>query len=158
MLRAIRAVAPAEREGRALIDTVILDYAQRSTQGITVTGTKGGQYVIALRGPARLRGDDVLELEDGRCIEVVAKAEPLVEARHTDVATLARLAWQLGDRHVPMQVLRNRIRARRDPLVEAVFAASDAKVMPIEAPFEPEGGAYSLADDHKHAHDHGHRH
>jgi urease accessory protein len=96
----------------------------------------------------------------------VAAPEPLIEARAADVVALSRLAWHLGDRHVPAQVLPNRIRARRDAAVESLLTSLGAKVVVIEAPFEPEGGAYASShgrghahDVHDHAHDHhGHSH
>jgi urease accessory protein len=158
MTRATHVLAPAERQNRPLADTVILDYAQRSAQKITVTGVKGSVIEIDLRAPARLRTDDLLLLDDGGLVEVVAASEPLIEARAGDVAGLSRLAWHLGDRHVPVQVLPNRIRARRDPAIEALLASLGAKIMLIEAPFEPEGGAYAAAHGHDHHHDHAHGH
>jgi urease accessory protein len=159
MVRAISVLASADRHGRPVIDIVILDYAQRSAQKITVSGVKGGVFEIDLLQPARLRTDDILVLEDGSLVEVVAAPEPLIEARAADVAALSRLAWHLGDRHVPVQVLPNRIRARLDAAIEALLKSLGAKVAMIEAPFEPEGGAYasSHGHDHDHAHDH-HRH
>jgi urease accessory protein len=167
MQRATRILAAAERRGRPVADTVILDYAQRSAQKITVTGAKGGNIEIDLREPACLRTDDLLLLDDGGLVEVVAAPEPLIEARAGDVAALSRLAWHLGDRHVPVQVLPNRIRVRREAAIEALLALLGAKVTMIEAPFEPEGGAYALAHGHGHddahhhhgrSHSHGHHH
>lgn len=162
MPRATRVLSPAERGGRVVVDTVILDYAQRSAQNITVTGVKGGQFDIALAEPARLRTDDVLQLDDGTIVEVVAAPEPLLEARAADLAHLARLAWHLGDRHVPAQLFANRIRVRAEPAVEDLLKALGAKLARIEAPFDPEGGAYETAHahghDHSHAHDHAHDH
>jgi urease accessory protein len=112
-----------------------------------------------------LRTDDLLVLNDGNLVEVVAAPEPLIEARAAGIAALARLAWHLGDRHVPVQVLPNRIRARRDGAIEGLLASLGAKVAAIEAPFEPEGGAYARHEesacdhhDHHHDHDHGHAH
>ena len=90
-------------------------------------------------------------------MEVVAAPEPLIEARAADAAALSRLAWHLGDRHVPMQVLPNRIRARRDTAVEDLLKALGAKTVLFEAPFEPEGGAYASSHGHAH-HDHAHDH
>ena len=166
MPRALRAIAANDRHGRTPVDTVILDYAQRSTPKITVSGVKGTGIDIDLETPARLRTDDLLELENGALIEVVAAPEPLIESRATDVSALARLAWHLGDRHVPVQLLPNRIRAQRDPAIEALLKSLGAKVMHLEAPFEPEGGAYETAHahhdhahhDHHHDHDHHHGH
>jgi len=161
MPRALRVIAAADRRGRPVADTVILDYAQRSSNNVSVTGVKGGAYDIALHAAARLRTDDLLELDDGRLIEVVAAPEALIEARAADLPALARVAWHLGDRHVPVQVLPNRIRVKRDEAVEVLLKALDAKLTVIEAPFEPEGGAYEAhahAHHHDHAHDHHHGH
>jgi urease accessory protein len=119
--------------------------------------------------PVRLRTDDALVLDDGGLIEVVAEPEPLVEVRAADLPSLARLAWHLGDRHVPVQVFERKLRLKRDPAIEAMLASLGAKVTAIEAPFEPEGGAYEVAadghhhhhghgDDHHHDHDHAHGH
>ncbi len=157
MPRAIRVLSAADRHDRPVIDTVILDYAQRSTQKNTVTGIKGGTIEIDLHEPARLRTDDLLVLDDGGLVEVVAAPEPLIEVRAADVGALSRLAWHLGDRHVPVQILPNRIRARRDATIEALLTSLGAKVTAIEAPFEPEGGAY---ESHRNGHDHacGHNH
>ena len=156
MSRAIRVLRPAERGNRPVIDSVILDYVQRSTRKIAVTGIRGGAYEIELAEPARLRTDDLLVLDDGSLIEVVAAPEPLIEARAADLPSLALLAWHLGDRHVPAQLLPNRIRARREPAVESLLKSLGATLAIIEAPFEPEGGAYTAS--HGHTHDHGHHH
>lgn len=160
MPRATGVIAADHRHGRPIADTVILDYAQRSGEPAAATSVKGNAIDIHLHGAPRLRTDDLLMLDDGSLVEVVAAPEPLIEARAADVAALARLAWHLGDRHVPVQLLPNRIRARREAAVEALLASLGAKVALIEAPFEPEGGAYAPqpAHDRHHAHDHAHDH
>lgn len=162
MLCATGVIAAALRPADATIaDTVILDYAQRTTPGIKVSGSKGGSYEIALARPARLRTDDLLQLEDGTFLEVVAAPEPLIEVRAADLPSLARLAWQLGDRHAPVQILPNRLRVQREAAIEALLKASGAKVTAIEAPFDPEGGAYESSHAHRHEHHHrgqGHHH
>jgi len=165
MPRALSVLAAGHRHDQPVADTVILDFAQRSARKIFVTGVKGGIIEIDLHQPTRLRTDDLLVLDDGTLVEVVAAPEPLIEARSADLSGLSRLAWHLGDRHVPVQVLPNRIRARRDGAVENLLSALGAKVTMIAAPFEPEGGAYASAHehghdahDHRHGHEHGHRH
>jgi urease accessory protein len=160
MPRAFSVIAAGHCHDRPVVDTVILDYAQRSAQKAVVTGVKGGTIEIDLHQPVRLRTDDLLLLDDGNLVEVVAAPELLIEARAADIAALARLAWHLGDRHVPLQVLPNRIRARRDGAIESLLASLGAKIAMIEAPFEPEGGAYAQQEvpacDHDHDHGHGH--
>jgi urease accessory protein len=163
MPRATRVLPAAERQDTAIVDTLILPYAQRQAHKGFLFGVKGTCVELDLPELVRLRTDDALVLDDGGLVEVVAEPEPLIEARANDLPALARLAWQLGDRHVPVQVLERRLRLKRDPAVEELLASLGAKVVAIEAPFEPEGGAYAApAGEHHHHdhhhHDHGHDH
>ncbi len=158
MPRATGVIAASQRQDRTIVDTVILDYAQRSAPKVAVASVTGATIDIDLHGAVRLRTDDLLVLEDGTLVEVVAAPEPLIEARTADVAALARLAWHLGDRHVPIQLLPNRIRAQRDLAVETLLASLGAKLTLIDAPFEPEGGAYASVHAHDHGHGGGHDH
>ncbi|MCF8478587.1 MAG: urease accessory protein UreE [Pseudolabrys sp.] len=159
-----RATRVDASQDRTVADNLILGHEQRSAARSTATSVKGVTVEIDLNGPVRLRNGDLLALDDGTLVEVVAAAEPLIEARAATVSALARLAWHLGDRHIQAELLPNRIRARPDPAVEALLTSLGAKVIRIEAPFEPEGGAYASAPghsrthdhDHAHAHDHGH--
>lgn len=162
MQRAISVITASERDGRPGSDTVILDYAQRSAGNGTVTSLKGVTIDLDLHGAPRLRTDDLLVLDNGKLVEVVAAPEPLIEARAADLAALARIAWHLGDRHIAAELLANRIRVRRDAAVEKLLNSLGARVATIDAPFEPEGGAYApqtKSDNHHgHDHDHGHHH
>lgn len=158
MPRATSVIAAQHRHDRLGTDTVILDYAARSAGEGAVTTVKGHTIEIHLHGGVRLRTDDLLVLDDGALVEVVAASEPLIEARAADVAALARLAWHLGDRHIAVQLLPNRIRVQREAAVETLLAALGAKVTMIDAPFEPEGGAYAPPVQHHDDHGHGHVH
>ena len=161
MPRATSVQPAATRKGGTVVDTLILPFAQRQVKQGFLFGVKGTCVEVDLAEPMRLRTDDALVLEDGNLVEVVAEAEPLIEARAADLPGLARLAWHLGDRHVLIQVLERRLRLARDPAIEALLESLGAKVSVIEAPFEPEGGAYEAAHDHghdHHGHDHGHHH
>lgn len=141
-----------------VVDAVILDQAQRRAPRGERLSVKGLRFALELAEPTHLRMGDVLELEDGRLVEVVAEAEPLVEVRAGDAAALARIAFHLGDRHVPAQLFSNRIRLRRDHALESLVIALGGKCANIEAPFDPEGGAYvEAAHAHSHAH-HAHAH
>ena len=161
MPRATRVVTAAERRDAdaPAADTLILPHAQRQAHKGFLFGIKGTCVELDFADPVRLRTDDALVLDDGGLIEVVAEPEPLVEVRAADLPSLARLAWHLGDRHVPVQVFERKLRLKRDPAIETMLASLGAKVTAIEAPFEPEGGAYEAAagGDHHH-HDHGHAH
>jgi urease accessory protein len=156
MHRVVRVVRSDARH----IDSVILRPDQRRLQTAHLTGVNGTLIGLMLPEPVMLRMGDALELDDGSFVEIVVEPEALTEIRGNDLTHLARLAWHLGDRHVPIQVLANRIRMRRDAALEAMLAALGARLTAIEAPFDPEGGAYANAGhDHQgHHHDHGHAH
>lgn len=162
MPRATRVLSSTEPRTEAVVDTLILPHAQRQAQKGFVFGVKGVCVEFDFAEPVRLRTDDALVLDDGGLVEVVAEPEPLIEARASDLPSLARLAWHLGDRHVPVQIFERKLRLKRDPAIEELLANLGAKVVAIEAPFEPEGGAYDAAaahaHDHHHDHDHGHHH
>ena len=161
MRRVVRVVAGSG--DRTPADSVILSSGQRRMQTAHLTGVNGTPIGVMLPTPVLLRNGDLLELDDGSFVDVVAEPESLVEIRGNDLTHLARLAWHLGDRHVQVQMLVNRLRMRRDAALEASLGSLGARLVAIEAPFDPEGGAYATQAAHHehHAHDHhqcGHDH
>jgi urease accessory protein len=159
MPRTTRVLPAAARDGGRIVDTLILSFAQRQVQRGFLFGINGACIELDFAEPARLRMDDALLLDDGGLVEVVAEAEPLFEVRVAEPAALARLAWHLGGRHVPVEVKPNRLRVCRTSEVAALLQALGAKFVEIEAPFEPEDSAGPAAGaDHPHDHDHHHHH
>lgn len=163
MLRADK-VIPAGKWSGAPADTVVLDFHERHRRRVAMTGVGGLEFLLDLDDAAMLRGGDGLSLEDGRVVEVVAEPESLAEIRAEGPAALARIAWHLGNRHLPTEILAKALRIRRDPVIEAMAESLGARVIALQAAFNPEGGAYVDAeageperrgDDH-HSHDHGH--
>src|SRR4051812_45209250 len=167
MIRATQ-VLGQHRWTHAAADTVVLDFDDRHRRRMAMTGTRGLEFLLDLENAVALRGGDALVLEDGRLIEVVAAAEPLVEIRGVDPLHLVRVAWHLGNRHLPTQIMPKGLRIRRDHVIEAMVKGLGARIVEIEAPFDPEGGAYASSaqgdhaghdhHDHDHHHDHGHEH
>jgi len=155
--RVVRVLA-ADRSDLVPADSVILSSGQRRMQTAYLTGVNGTPIGVMLPEPVLLRNGDLLELDDGSFVDVVAEAEPLVEIRGNDLTHLARLAWHLGDRHVPVQILANRLRIRRDAALEALLGSLGGRLAAIEAPFDPEGGAYATQAAHHEHHAHGHDH
>ena len=142
----------------AAADTVVLGFDDRHRRRMAMTGTRGLKFLLDLEEAIMLRGGDALVLEDGRLIEVVAAPEPLAEIRGADPHHLIRVAWHLGNRHLPTQIMPKALRIRRDHVIEAMVKGLGARVIEIEAPFDPEGGAYA-GGGHAHApegksHDH----
>jgi urease accessory protein len=161
MIRATR-VLPHHRWDQAAADTVVLGFDDRHRRRMAMAGTRGLDFLLDLENAVALRGGDALVLEDGRLIEVVAAPEPLAEIRGLDPQHLVRVAWHLGNRHLPTQIMAKGLRIRRDHVIEAMVKGLGARIIEIEAPFDPEGGAYAGGGhDHAHGdahdhHDHGH--
>jgi urease accessory protein len=164
MLRADKVIAAGQWSG-APADTVVLDFDDRYRRRLAMTGVGGLAFLLDLAEAAMLRGGDGLSLEDGRIVEVVAAPEQLAEIRASDGLAFARVAWHLGNRHLPTEILPRALRIRRDPVIEAMAEGLGARVVELEAPFNPEGGAYVKPEkgaaerpdlDHDHQPDHPH--
>jgi urease accessory protein len=155
------------RWSEAPADTIVLVFDDRHRRRMAMTGTRGLEFLLDLESAVALRGGDALVLEDGRLIEVVAAPEPLIEIRCNDPQHLVRVGWHLGNRHLPTQIMGKALRIRRDHVIEAMVKGLGARVIEIEAPFDPEGGAYAggghghapESESHGHAgHGHSHHH
>jgi urease accessory protein len=153
MLRATEVIAKGDWHGEAA-DTAVLDHDDRHRRRVTMDTVGGLAFLLDLPEAIALRSGDAVKLEDGRLIEIMGAPEPLSEIRAGNAEHLLRLAWHLGNRHLPVQIVGERLRIRRDHVIEAMVEGLGGKVRPIEAAFDPEGGAY-LQARHAH-HDHGH--
>jgi urease accessory protein len=152
MIRATK-VLGQHRWTQSPADTIVLDFDDRHRRRMAMTGTRGLEFLLDLENAVALRGGDALVLDDNRLIEVIAAPEPLVEIRGVDPHHLVRVAWHLGNRHLPTQITAKGLRIRRDHVIEAMVKGLGARIIEIEAPFDPEGGAYA---DAGHASEHGH--
>ena len=151
MIRAT-AILPASTWSDAT-DEVLIDFDRRHRRRIVLT-TKGGEaLLIDFPQAVRLRDGDGLALEDGGIVRVRARPEALLEIHAHDDNELVRIAWHLGNRHLPVQLLDGRIRIRADHVIEAMVEGLGGHVETIEAPFDPEDGAYAPGAIHHHAHD-----
>ncbi|HTD91793.1 MAG TPA: urease accessory protein UreE [Burkholderiales bacterium] len=107
-------------------------------------------WLILPRGEI-LRGGDKLLANDGRIVEVVSQAEEVLHVVCADAAALARAAYHLGNRHVPVQVGEGFLRIAADHVLADMLTGLGATLTPMHAPFEPEAGAYGA---HGGAHHH----
>ncbi|MGA8613194.1 MAG: urease accessory protein UreE [Xanthobacteraceae bacterium] len=133
------------------VDSIALDAHERHRRRIVLTTERGTKFLLDLPQATALRDGDGLLLDDGAIVRVAGRPEPLAEIAATNASQLARLAWHIGNRHVDVQIAGDRLRIRRDHVIEDMLRGLGARVTPIEAPFEPEGGAYA---HHHHDDDH----
>jgi urease accessory protein len=142
-------------------DCITLSYDERHRRRMRFEAEAGTEFLLDLPRTTVLHGGDGLRLEDGRIILVNAAPEPLLQIRARDAQQLARLAWHIGNRHLPAQLATGRILIREDSVIEEMLKGLGAMVEHVAEPFTPEPGAYDsshsliLAPGHS-AHGHGH--
>lgn len=133
--------------------TLILPFDQRVKSRQRATLSTGEEVGLHLDRGGVLRGGDRLLADDGRVVGIVAAPETVSTVRCDDPWRLARAAWHLGNRHVPLQVGEGWLRFRHDHVLDDMLRGQGFVVTVEDAPFEPEGGAYG--GGHGHAHSHG---
>jgi urease accessory protein len=121
-----------------------LPFEQRQKSRLRAQADNGEEVALILPRGRVLRGGDRVATTDGREVEIVAAAEKLL---HIESAELARVAYHLGNRHVPLQVGPGFLRIAEDHVLEEMARKLGARVSHVEAPFEPEAGAYGHQHD-----------
>ncbi len=157
-MRATEVLPAGSWDGAREIDSVRLDYDRRFRRRILLTTEAGRDVLLDLPQAVRLRHGDGILLDDGGVVRVAAKAEALLDIHAHDEGDLVRIAWHLGNRHLPVQVLGERIRIRADHVIEDMVLLLGGHVEHVEAPFDPEAGAYAGGHTHHHDDDDGHGH
>jgi urease accessory protein len=135
---------------------VQLDFDMRHRRRVSLQTEAGVPLLLDLPQATHLRDGDGLECDDGAVVRVHARPEPLLEIAAEDAADLARLAWHLGNRHLPLQVLQGALRIRDDHVIAGMVEALGGTVRRVAAPFDPEQGAYAGGGGHGRHHQHDH--
>ena len=149
-----------------------LPFESRQKSRLRARLASGEEVGVMLPRGELLRGGDLVVASDGRVIEVIAEPEALLHVTCGSPAALARAAYHLGNRHVPVQVGDGYLRIAADHVLEELLKGLGATIAAINAPFEPEAGAYAggghhdheehghggKIHDHHHDHDHDHKH
>jgi urease accessory protein len=137
-------------------DSVLLDFDSRHRRRMMLMTEGGEELLLDLPETVALADGDRLVTEEGRHIRIVAKPEALMEVSAADPARLARLAWHVGNRHLPTEIAGALLYLRHDHVIAAMLKQLGATVRFVDRPFNPEGGAYGHGQTHGHDHDHGH--
>lgn len=138
--------------------TVTLTFDDRHRRRLKLTDDSGEGFLLDLQKTARIRDGDGLRLEDGAHIRVCAADEDVLDIVCRDKETIAKVAWHLGNRHTPVQVLSGGgLRIRYDHVLSDMVDLLGADVVRCHAPFDPEAGAYAEPHVHGHGHDRDHK-
>jgi urease accessory protein len=154
--------------------TVTLDWDTRQKSRFDATDSQGRTLGVFLPRGTVVRGGDVLVAEDGSLIQVQAANQAVLHIaacpKHGSPFDLMRAAYHLGNRHVPIELQPDHLKIEPDHVLAELMNAMHMIVTDMQAPFEPEGGAYGdnammghahghlHGPSHDHAHTHGHAH
>ena len=141
--------------------TIELDWDTRQKSRFDATDSLGRALGIFLARGTVVRGGDVLVVEDGSLVRVVAAPQPVLRithcSEHGTPFDLLRAAYHLGNRHVPIELKPEHLKIEPDHVLADLLRAMHLIVHAETSAFEPEGGAYS-AQGHAHANEHKHDH
>lgn len=129
-------------------DQLELPFESRTRSRLRARLRSGEEVGLFLERGSVLRGGDRLLGADGRVVEVVAAAEALMQATLADAHALARAAFHLGNRHVPVEIGPGWLRFEADHVLRGMLEGLGAQVVALRAPFEPEAGAYAAGHQH----------
>jgi len=162
-MRRATTILPAEEwRGQQASARVTLDFDDRFRRRIKLCDDDGLDFLLDLPEASHLRDGDGLKLEDGNILMVCAADETVLDIHCGSARNLSRIAWHLGNRHTPVQVLdTGSLRIRHDHVLKEMAEGLGAEVREKSAPFDPEPGAYAgegQAHGHSHHHAHGDAH
>ncbi|BBK34399.1 urease accessory protein [Stella humosa] len=161
MLRATKVHPRGGWDEAKVVDRVVLEFEDRFRRRVRLRAESGLLFLLDLPTATVLGDGDGLALDGGGFVRVEAKPERLVSVGAATPGGLARLAWHIGNRHLPADIGHDRILIRDDHVIVDMLRGLGAIVEAVEAPFNPEGGAYGQHNHdpgHPHGHDHGDGH
>ncbi len=161
MIRATTVVRrPAVRDAR-VADAITLDHQARHRRRFALTADGGLAFLLDLDKATVLDDGDAVKLEDGRLIRITAAPEALIEVRTSNPLRLMKVAWHLGNRHVPTEITEDALYFAADHVLLEMVRGLGASAVAVTRPFRPEKGAYD-GDGHgghgHHGHEHAHEH
>ena len=131
------------------MDRLVLTFEQRQKSRLRVRAESGEEVALILERGKLRRGGERVAAADGRVFEIVSAPEKLL---HIECDAIAKVAYHLGNRHIAVQVGEGFLRIAEDHVLEEMVKRLGATVTHVDAPFEPEAGAYDGAGD-RHHHD-----
>lgn len=152
-----RGLAPALLRRAPQIE---LDWDVRQKSRFDATDTSAQHIGVFLPRGSVVRGGDVLVLENGTLVRVIAAPQPVLritvcrhhEHHHDAAFDLMRAAYHLGNRHVPIELQHDHLKIEPDHVLADLLRAMHLEVAAVNEPFEPEAGAYGQHAGQGHSH------
>lgn len=141
-----------------IADVVSLSFDLRQKSRIRVTLQSGVEAALYMQRGTILRGGDFLQADSGEIIEVIAADQAMMKVTASTSKALTRAAYHLGNRHVPLEIGDGWLKLETDSVLKDMLLGLGVQVEELQAPFEPESGAYAAGGGHHHHHDDEHSH
>ncbi|WP_417516816.1 urease accessory protein UreE [Minwuia sp.] len=152
MLKSHEVLERGSFDAASVVDRVTIDLEDRRRRRLALEGEGGTSFLLDLPEVPSIRDGDGLKLTGGQIVLVRAAEERLLEIRADDTAHLVRITWHLGNRHLPTQLLGDRLRIRADHVIEQMVKGLGGRTSEVVAAFDPESGAYGAGPVHHHSH------
>lgn len=153
MRRAIAVHTRGHWPDEAAVGSVTLAYIDRHRRRIRLVADSGTPFLLDLPRAQHLADGDGLELDNGAYLRVCAASEPVIDIEAASETDLLRIAWHIGNRHLPLQAVEGKLRIRADHVIASMVEGLGGRVTWVRAPFDPEIGAYAgAAQSHEHDH------
>lgn len=124
--------------------TLPFELRQKCRQSVTTdSGLEVGLFVS--RGQI-LRSGLILTGPDAISVLIKAAPEAVTVMRSNDMLQFARACYHLGNRHVPLQILKGELRYLQDHVLDHMLQSMGYTLHHDTLPFEPEAGAYHIHD------------
>lgn len=138
-------------------DKVAMSFDLRQKSRVRVTLQSGQEAALFMQRGTILRGGDLLQADNGAIIAVIAADQAVMKVTAPSAKALTRAAYHLGNRHVPLEIGDGWLKLETDSVLKEMLIGLGVSVTELQAPFEPESGAYAAGGHHHHHDDHAHR-
>src|SRR5689334_10912417 len=145
MRRAITVHTRGHWPEEAAVDSVTLTFIDRHRRRIRLVADSGTPFLLDLPRAQHLADGDGLELDNGAYLRVGAAPEPVIDIEAASETDLLRIAWHIGNRHLPLQAVEGKLRIRADHVIASMVEGLGGRVTWLREPFDPEIGAYAGA-------------
>ncbi len=132
--------------------SLTLPYEKRQKSRFRAQLNNGEEVGIMIERGSVLRDGDCLKSKDGTMVKIISADEEVSTVHCDNAFDLARAAYHLGNRHVPLQVGTTWLRYLHDHVLDEMVKGFGLTVKHESAPFEPEIGAYHTGHTHSHSH------
>lgn len=136
---------------------LVLNYQERQRSRYRAKTLCGLEVAWFVERGKVLADGEILVANSGEKIVIIAAEETVSEVRSDDPLLLAKAAYHLGNRHVPLQIDAGELRYQHDHVLDDMLRGLGLTVLVTDKSFHPENGAYHNSGGH-HGHSHSHSH